>query len=169
VNKTALFLEQFSKSAPLIGGLFHGLSQEELTHLVGASEMAVFDSGAEVFREGASGDTMYVVVTGKFAVYRTDPYGNEIRLAVVGEGEIFGEIALLEHVRRTASIRALMPSVTLCFGRNALERLPNLTMKLYQNMALMLARRLRLTTDELLFQETQARLAAQGAAQAPER
>ncbi|NWG87255.1 MAG: cyclic nucleotide-binding domain-containing protein [Hydrogenophilaceae bacterium] len=169
MNKTALFLEQLSMNAPLIGGLFHGLSQEELSDLVGLSEMAVFDGGAEVFREGASGEVMYVVVSGKFAVSRTDALGNEVRLAVVSDGEIFGEIALLEHVRRTATVRALVPSVTLCFDRRALERWPGLTMKLYQNMALMLARRLRLTTDELLFQVSQAGLAEAGAGQAADR
>lgn len=160
MDKTARFLEQLSLNAPLIGGLFHGLSQVELGDLVGLSELAAFDGGAEVFREGASGETMYVVVSGRFAITRIDALGNEVRLAVVGDGEIFGEIALLEHVRRTASVRALVPSVALCFGRRALERQPGLTMKLYQNMALMLARRLRLTTDELLFQESRARSAS---------
>lgn len=158
MDKTALFLEQFSKNAPLLGGLFHGLGQEELTKLVEVAELATFDAGGVVFQEGDAGESMYVVVSGRFSVSRKDSFGNDVRLAVVGDGEVFGEIALLEHVRRTATVRALMPSVTLSFGRRVLERCPNLTMKLYQNMALMLARRLRLTTDELLFQEVQARL-----------
>lgn len=168
MDKSALFLEQFAKNAPLIGGLFHGLAYEELGELVGLSEMAVFDSGVEVFQEGDAGDTMYVVISGKFAVTRLDALGNEVRLATVGDGEIFGEIALLEHVRRTATVRALIPSVALSFGRQALEHQPGLTMKLYQNMALMLARRLRLTTDELLLQETQRRRAAGETGQAVE-
>lgn len=160
MDKSALFLEQFAKNAPLIGGLFHGMAQAELNDLVGLSEMVVFDAGTEVFLEGDAGDTMYVVISGKFAVTRLDALGNEVRLATVGDGEAFGEIALLEHVRRTAAVRALIPSVALRFGRQALEHQPGLTMKLYQNMALMLARRLRLTTDELLLQETQRRRAA---------
>ncbi len=159
---TAKFLQQVLLNAASMGGLFQDLDAEALDALIGVAEMAPFDGGTVVFEEGSAGDLMYVVVSGRLEVFRKDALGGEVRLAVLGEGDVFGEIAILEHVRRTASVRAQGPSITLALSRQALAQRPELTLKLYRNIARMLSRRLRLTTDELLSYETQARLRAGG-------
>lgn len=155
---TAKFLQQVLLNAASMGGLFQDLDRQALDDLMSVAEMAPFDAGALVFGEGATGDLMYVVVSGRVEVFRKDAAGREVRLAVLAEGDAFGEIAILEHVRRTASVRAQGPTVTLALSRQALARHPELTMHLYRNIARMLARRLRLTTDELLSYETRAHL-----------
>lgn len=155
---TARFMQQVLLNAASMGGLFQDLDVQALDTLIGAAGMLPFDDDAVVFEEGSIGDLMYVIVSGKMEVYRKDALGGEVRLAVLGEGDVFGEMAILEHVRRTASVRALGPSITLSLDRQALARHPDLTLQLYRNIARMLSRRLRLTTDELLSHETQARM-----------
>ena len=165
---TAKFLQQVVLNAASMGGLFQDLDTEALDTLIGVVEMAPFDGGAVVFEEGSVGDLMYIVVSGRLDVYRKDALGNEVRLAVLGEGDVFGEIAILEHMRRTATVRAQVPSITLSLSRQVLAQKPDLTLRLYRNIARMLARRLRRTTDELLSYETQARLRAGGQAAQPD-
>lgn len=157
---TVKFMQQVLQNAASMGGLFQDLDAAALDALIGLAEMAPFDDGAVVFEEGSTGNQMYVVVSGSMGVYRKDTLGGEVRLAVLGEGDVFGEMAILEHVRRTASVRAKGPSITLSLSREALAEQPELTLQLYRNIARMLSRRLRLTTDELLSYESQARLRA---------
>lgn len=165
---TTRFMQQVLQNAASMGGLFQDLDATALDTLIGLAEMAPFDDDAVVFEEGAIGDLMYVVVSGKMEVYRKDTLGGEVRLAVLGEGDVFGEMAILEHVRRTASVRALGPSITLALSRNDLIEQPALALQLYRNVARMLSRRLRLTTDVLLSFETQARMNSGDSVAVPE-
>jgi len=64
-----------------------------------------YNDRAIVFNEGDPGDGMYVVLGGKVRIYRT-LNGHETNLAVLGEGDFFGEMALLDHRPRSASARA---------------------------------------------------------------
>lgn len=165
---TVKFMQQVLQNAASMGGLFQDLDATALDTLISLAQMAPYDDDAVVFEEGSIGNLMYVVVSGKMEVFRKDSLGGEVRLAVLDEGDVFGEMAILEHVRRTASVRALGPAITLSLSRDALAEQPELTLQLYRNIARMLSRRLRLTTDVLLSYETQARLNAGGNEMAPE-
>jgi CRP-like cAMP-binding protein len=66
----------------------------------------VYGDGEEIVRQGEIGDCMYVIQTGQAeAVQGKD--GKEVRLAVLGEGDVFGEMALFERMPRSATVRAL--------------------------------------------------------------
>lgn len=155
-DKTALFMRQVGQRTSLTAGLFAGIEAKELGELVALSDMEMFNPGSCVFREGEEGDSMHVVAAGRFEVFRTDHRGYEVRLAIVEQGEMFGEIALLERIRRTATVRAMTPGMTFSFHRLELGLRPDLMLKLYLNMARILAKRLRLTTDDLLVSSEQA-------------
>ena len=83
-----------------------------------------------VIHQGDVGDKFYVIVRGKVEVIHQDPAGAEDRLAVLQDGDHFGEIALLHHVVRTASVRTLTPCIFLALQRGQFDRLlsqvPNL-------------------------------------------
>ena len=143
--------------------LFHELSKEELMELIPLAHKMPFKSGQTVFNEGDEGEAMYVAVSGRFEVYRLDDAQNKVPLATVEPGEHFGEIALLAHVHRTATVRAVEPALALQFSRVALEQRPSLAMKLYRNMTRILSKRLRKTNNEVLLQAKRARLAEQKA------
>lgn len=64
-----------------------------------------------LFREGEAGDFAYVLRSGKVEVLKHAAHG-EVQLAVLGEGEVFGEMALFDaDERRSATVRAVEPSV----------------------------------------------------------
>jgi len=76
-----------------------------------------------VIHQGDVGDKLYVIVRGTVEVIRRDPTGEENRVAVLQDGDHFGEIALLHQVVRTASVRTVTPCVFLSLQRGQFDRL----------------------------------------------
>ena len=75
-------------------------------------EQAHFEPGEVIVRQGEIGDRFYVIKSGRVDVLRDDS-----RVAELGPGEHFGEVALLDDVPRTATVRAAQPTDVLCVGR----------------------------------------------------
>ena len=65
-----------------------------------------YPSGAVIIRQGDEGDKFYIIRSGKVNIYRTAE-GHEEFLAQLGEGDFFGELALLKQVPRAATVRAI--------------------------------------------------------------
>ena len=68
-----------------------------------------FDRGQTVVRQGDPGDKMYIIATGRVEVVSQNPQGERSRLAVLSQGEYFGEVALLEGRPRMATVETLTP------------------------------------------------------------
>jgi hypothetical protein len=66
-----------------------------------------FEPGEIIFRQGDPGDLVYTILRGEVEVIREDEGGAERLLAKMGEGEYFGEMALISDAPRTATVRAL--------------------------------------------------------------
>ncbi|HLH21181.1 MAG TPA: serine/threonine-protein kinase [Chloroflexota bacterium] len=73
--------------------------------------------GDVVLRQGEPGDAMHLVVRGRFAVERQRPDGRPQRLATVGPGDLFGELALIDGAPRSATVRALTAGTTRVLAR----------------------------------------------------
>ena len=88
--------------------LFADVSAETLARLEHRMRRREFAPRAVIVREGSSDDSAFLVLSGRVAVRRKDPEsGIEFLLAELGEGEMFGEMALLTRKPRTASVVAL--------------------------------------------------------------
>lgn len=72
-----------------------------------------FDAGETVFHEGDPGREMFVVLSGSVEIYRQTEGDKIHSLATLGQGEMFGEMALVAEGRRFASARALAPETRL--------------------------------------------------------
>lgn len=87
-----------------------------------------------VITEGEPGDKFYIIVRGKAAVTRKAGADTYERLAVLSDGDFFGEIALIKNTARMASITTLMPTTLVSLQRNLfqnlLEKAPDLLEKL---------------------------------------
>ena len=93
--------------------IFRPLAEATLEQLARALEPETAAAGAEVVRQGAAGDRVYVVASGELAVQVDGRPG-----AALGPGDVFGEIALLRDVPRTATVRAASDAELLTLGRD---------------------------------------------------
>ncbi|HYX83934.1 MAG TPA: MFS transporter [Gaiellales bacterium] len=93
--------------------IFRPLSEATLEQLARRLEPAGCAAGAEVIRQGDPGDRVYIVASGELAVSVDGRAGEAL-----GPGEVFGEIALLRDVPRTAAVRALTDCALYTLGRD---------------------------------------------------
>ena len=87
-----------------------GLSVSELAAVASVTEMVAYPVGETVIKEGDSGDTMYLIIKGEVAVLQTQGVNSEIEVDQIGEGDYFGEMALLDDIARSATIRTKQES-----------------------------------------------------------
>ena len=87
--------------------LFRGLSPENMATVIGSLSVVRADKDQVLVREGEEGDTMFIIFTGRVEVLK-EGMG---RVAELGEGNYFGEIAVVTGRARTATCRCLEPSV----------------------------------------------------------
>lgn len=76
-------------------------------------------AGEKIVREGENGNKFYIIVRGRLEVLKNVPEEGEKRVAVLEDGDYFGEIALLRNIPRTATVKALTHSVLLSMRREA--------------------------------------------------
>jgi CRP-like cAMP-binding protein len=68
-------------------------------------------TGEDLYKEGDAGEKFYIIVKGKVEIATTDAHGEKLRLALYGDGDFFGETALLNEWRHTTTAQTLTPSV----------------------------------------------------------
>lgn len=121
--------------------LFSDFTAAELVEVVKKMSGEGAAKGQTVVREGDPGDALYVIVSGSLRVV-TRAGGKELELAVLGEGEFFGEGALITGKARTATIIANEDSELLSLSRSALDeivrthpRVKDVMLQFYQRRA----------------------------------
>jgi CRP/FNR family cyclic AMP-dependent transcriptional regulator len=142
---------------------FAALGEEDLGRVVDVAVPRSFDAGEVVFREGDESDTCYIVRSGHARAIREHPDGRSLTLAHFGPGDIFGELAMFDAERRSATVEAIeaMAAIAILGGdmRRLLREHPDIAVKLLAA----LGRRLRETNERLSrqsFQTVQSRVAA---------
>jgi CRP-like cAMP-binding protein len=98
----------------------------------------VYRDGEVIVRQGESGDCMYVIQSGRAEVFQVKG-GREIRLAVLGKEDVFGEMAIFEKETRSATVRALGDVRVLTIDKKTfLRRIhedPSLAFRILQKMS----------------------------------
>jgi len=142
--------------------VFSTLEREDLERIAELAVPRAFEPGQVVFREGDASDTCYIVRSGRARAVREHSGGRTITLATFGPGDIFGELALFEDERRSATVEAIEPtSVVAVLGpdmRRLMVEHPGISARL----VIALGRRLRETNERLSrqsFQTVQSRVA----------
>jgi CRP-like cAMP-binding protein len=142
--------------------LFAALDAEAAAALRASLKETDVPKGDVLFHEGEPGDHMYVIVDGKVKLGQTSNDGRETLLAVLGPGEMFGELSLFDPGLRTSTATALTDAVVLGLGHAQLK--PWLAGRPEVGAALLqaLARRLRRTNEamaDLVFSDVPGRVA----------
>ncbi len=123
-------------------GLFGGLSDDVLLHLGTTLRADSPAAGSVVFREGERAAEMFVVLSGEFEVLKKSKRGIEARVAILGDGDWFGEMSILDVQNRSATVRALAPSRLLVITAADLDSLYRKDTKAYALLVLNIAREL---------------------------
>jgi CRP/FNR family cyclic AMP-dependent transcriptional regulator len=135
--------------------LFADLEEGELERFSQVAVPRSFPAGTRVFHEGDSSDACYIVSEGSFRVTREHSDGRAITLATLGPGEIFGELAMLDGDKRSASAESITDGTLLALPANdvrgLLGRNPEIALKLVAG----LVRRLRAANMRLSRQSFQ--------------
>src|SRR5438034_6437694 len=142
--------------------VFETLARDDLEQVAQVAVPRAFQPGEVVFREGDESDTCYVVRTGHARAFREHQDGRTITLASFGPGDIFGELAMFDNERRSATVevtdRVEAVAVLGADMRRLLQEHPGLAVKL----VISLGRRLRAANERLTsqsFQTVQSRVA----------
>jgi len=120
------------------------------------------EPGEAVFREGDASDTCYIVREGQLRAVRSHGDGRTITLATFGPGEIFGELAMFEDERRSATVEALEPTSVVGVLGPDMRRLMGEYPSIAARLVIALGRRLREMNERLSrqsFQTVQSRVA----------
>lgn len=83
--------------------IFSSLDEEDRTSLTERINRQSFPKGSVLFRRGEPGNALYIIIRGQIRIFSSTRQGNEITLALLGPGEFFGEMALLDGQPRSAN------------------------------------------------------------------
>jgi anti-anti-sigma regulatory factor len=131
-----------------------GVDAIELAIVAGYLSRREFIVGEVICREGDDADRMWLLVKGSVSVrLRVNNQSTGLRIASLARGTIVGELALIEHGKRSATVVADETVTCYELQRDGYERIfrerPQIANKLLINLARELARRVRRTSDEL--------------------
>jgi CRP/FNR family cyclic AMP-dependent transcriptional regulator len=101
--------------------LFSGLTESQLETLAAGSARRSYPKGRTVVSEGEPSQSMYIQLAGRAKVQRSDTEGKEVILAVLGAGEFFGEMSLIDDAPRSASVITLEPCEFMAVSKDAFK------------------------------------------------
>jgi PPM family protein phosphatase len=128
--------------------LFRFLTYQELVRVLNITDVRDYQVGDSVVDEGQEGDELFIVLTGKVKVHSGEAMYTEL-----GQGQHFGEMALIDKAERSASVTAVEPSKLLSIRRreffDMVRKDHDVAVKLLWSFLGVLAQRLRSTSREL--------------------
>lgn len=142
--------------------LFAGLDHEELEFLSRCLGRRTFAKGMILFHKGSPGQALYLIETGKVRIFVLSESGQDMTLNLLGPGETFGELALLDGAPRSAGAIAIERTVTFTLSRDEFLRQLDASPRMARNVLAMVASRLRRITvhvESLAFLDVPGRVA----------
>ena len=135
--------------------LFAGIRVEGLERIAAICSEESYRLGEFVFREGDVGDKLFLILDGKIRISREVAGMGEEALAVLGKGQAFGEMALIDEFPRSADARVHERCRLLVLTKEQLEDLllldKDLAYEILWNFVRILSSRLRETNDKMTF------------------
>ena len=132
------------------------MDSKDLDKLSDLMKQENFSAGSRIIEEGDIGDTMYLLVDGTVDILKTTLYGEEYVCATLKDEYscVFGEIALIDHDRRSATVRAKTDcrtfSITAADFQKYCQEYPTVGIRLVMFIATNLCRKLRAENENLL-------------------
>lgn len=133
--------------------LFEGLTQGQLAKVASIAQVRQYEGSSFIFREGDTGQEMYVIVDGRVRISKNVPGIGEEALAILEKGQYFGEMAVIDDSPRSADAIAHTPCTLWVIERSKLDQLmftdKDLAYVLLWTFVRTLSERLRETSDKI--------------------
>ena len=142
--------------------LFATLDDDSAREVMASMDAVRMERGDVLFHEGDQGDRLYVITEGKIKLGCTSTDGRENLLAILGPGEMFGELSLFDPGPRTATATAVAETQLIGLGNDQLRQLLGSHPRIAATLLAALARRLRRTNEnlaDLVFTDVPGRVA----------
>ena len=124
--------------------LFRDLTIGQLSKLSALMQRKRYPAGTEIITVNLPGEIAYIILDGSVKIHIDQPDGSDVIVAILGAGEVVGEMSLVDSLGRSASVTALESSTLLLMDRPTfwtnLREMPTIT----YNLVDILSRRLRL-------------------------
>jgi CRP-like cAMP-binding protein len=135
--------------------LFDGIANEGLVALASIAREESYRGGEVIFKEGSTSGELYLILEGKVRISRDVSGMGEEALAVLGAGDAFGEMSLIDDFPRSADARVHERCRLLVLEKDAMEDLlfleKDLAYEILWNFVRILSARLRETNDKMTF------------------
>lgn len=142
--------------------VFETLGEGDLQRVAEVAVPRSFDRGQVIFLEGDDSDTCYIVRSGQARAVREHPDGRTITLARFGPGDIFGELAMFDDEKRSATVELVEDTEVVGILGTDMRRLMREHTDIAPKLVISLGRRLRDANERLArqsFQTVQSRVA----------
>jgi CRP-like cAMP-binding protein len=142
--------------------IFSELDQKELEDVASLAQIRKMPTDSTIFHEGDEADAIFVVVNGKVKIVTTSSDGKEFILTILGAGQVFGEMGLLETAPRSASVVTITDVELLVINRADFDHLLKSSPGISRKLMSILSRRLRRANskmESLAYMDVAGRLA----------
>lgn len=133
---------------------FEKLSKSQIKNLIDLTHNRFYEAGEHIFHQGDPGIGLYVIREGEVSITQSTPDNNNYDLVKFNRGDFFGEMALLDNERRSASAIAKRDSTLAVLFKPDLDefinRYPKVGVEIMKGMAQIIATRLRNVNEEYL-------------------
>ena len=134
--------------------LFRSFAYAEISSAARYFNRIEIEQGGEIFHEGEAGAFMCIVNSGKVSILKTDHDGENVGIATLQAGRAFGEMAVLDGERRSATCVAETECTLLTLSKDSLDRMlldvPATAAKVVRAVAVSLSKRLRMADGKLV-------------------
>lgn len=149
------FSEAASENKDIIRSLkrkyifFADFHDEEIVTIFSMACKERFKTGETIFREGVLGNKFYIVISGRISLFKSQRAGESMEIRTLKEGDCFGEMAIIDNSPRSATAQALTDVSVLAINDAVLRtNHPQLSMRLYKNLAGIVTEKLRVLTGK---------------------
>ncbi len=130
--------------------LFRGVVENDLLNVLARMKQENVGAGETIVEEGESGDSLYLIVEGRVDILKEVPDTEErsqLKIATLRTGETFGEMAIIDRLERSATVKATEDTILLILSQEALAIIDATSSTVYttilSNLAREVSRRLR--------------------------
>lgn len=129
--------------------VFAGLNDQELAVLGTHVNTRRYPKNTVIIQEGDEANALYVIESGQAKVYLSNEDGKEVIINMLGQGELFGELALIDDAPRSASVKTTKPTTLAVISRSGFKQLLASHTDIALRLLVDMTRRVRLLSESI--------------------